>query len=658
MEPLETLRSGIEGVNGEEDQVEVQTNIISDSGTRISCKEKINTLNSDKLQVPLTVTPDSSLPTSCAFGEASTEVGHTISKATSSVLAGPALPQPQLQGAWTKPLLITGATESSTLFSDSPAAENSEWPALSTRDIGRKKNQSSVDRTKAVQQTKRVDSSSTQRVKLPTDKTRFPWAARMNPQTRNLHRVTVPEYMEDGTPKVTIPDHVLLHGLQNHREYVIGQFYRCLVPSGGLVYAVLNRIWGRKCEIFVRKISEFSYIFHIPDESTRKFVLQRSLWHVDDCLMFVAPWTSSETLTLPEISSIPIWVTLKNIPSTLYSILGIEWIASGVGEPMLSYKPWLDPTMIGEAKIMVEVELDKPFPQKVAAWDKQGNFSLVDVEYSWLPTSCEICGQIGHKSRRCLSISGLKAATPATKRKDSVVAHVFASADASPPEMNIQKVIEVSSETSQEAAVAKRDATLSDIPIPSQIKEAMSMATVQASNSQQYISHAPVSDKPATPKEDTSCICDEVIDKINSTDVDDLVSLATVSVLENLYESPTVICVNETIESSPTESAPTKQHIESSITQTSTEVSKESIRMQEIDLGSNQFASLTSLEGEEEYQLDLDESSGPIDILTPLGKRLLRERPVKPSAKSMEWQLQSSSRGRGNRGRGNRGKLR
>ncbi|CAN7116947.1 unnamed protein product [Brassica rapa subsp. narinosa] len=306
MEPLETLRSGIEGVNGEEDQVEVQTNIISDSGTRISCKEKINTLNSDKLQIPLTVTPDSSLPTSCAFGEASTEVGHTISKATSSVIAGPALPQPQLQGAWTKPLLITGATESSTLFSDSPAAENSEWPALSTRDI----------------------------------------------------------------------------------------------------------------------------------------------------------------------------------------------------------------------------------------------------------------------------------------------------------------------ETSQEAAVAKRDATLSDIPVPSQIKAAMSMAMVQASNSQQYISHAPVSDKPATPKEDTSCICDEVIDKINSTDVDDLVSLATVSVLENLYESPTVICVNETIESSPTESAPTKQHIESSITQTSTET------------------------------------------LTPLGKRLLRERPVKPSEKSMEWQLQSSSRGRGNKGRGNRGKLR
>ncbi|KAL0806454.1 hypothetical protein Bca101_098946 [Brassica carinata] len=176
--------------------------------------------------------------------------------------------------------------------------------------------------------------------------------------------------------------------------------------------------------------------------------------------------------------------------------------------------------------------------------------------------------------------------------------------------------------------------------------------------SKQYILHAPATAKPATPKEDTSRTCDEMIDKVNSTDVDDIVSLATISELENMYESPSVICINKTIESPPTESAPTKQQTETSVTQTSTEVCKESSRIQEIDLGSNQFASLTSLEGEEEFQLDLDESSGPIDLLTPSGKRLLRERPVKPSAKGMEWQSQSMSRGRGNRGRGNRGKLR
>ncbi|KAF8117964.1 hypothetical protein N665_0007s0013 [Sinapis alba] len=447
---------------------------------------------------------------------------------------------------------------SSSMPHNNASTEITEWPALSTKDIGRKKDQVVVDRSKTLKQTKRVDDSLTQRIKLPTDKVRFPWAARMNPQTRNLHRVIVPEYMEGGTPK-----------------------------------------------------------------STRKFVLQRGLWHVDDCIMFVAPWTSSESLTLPKITSIQVWVKLKNIPSTLYSILGIEWIDSGLGEPMLSYKPWLDPTMLGEAKIMVEVELDKPFPQKVAAWDKQGDFSLVDVEYSWIPTSCERCGQLGHKSKRCLSISD---------------------------------DLKVPAETSQNANAAKRDELTSDNSVPTQDHPRMPITMVQSSNSQQHISHAPAAEITATNcNEDITphhCLeegkVSSVVDKVNSTKVDELVSLATISVLENMYESPTIICINETTEASPTESAPTKQKHESLVNQTSTV----------IDLGSNKFASRISFEGEEKYQMDVDECSDPIDVLTTQGKRLLRERPVKPSAKAMECQMQSTSRGRGNRGWGNRGRLR
>lgn len=254
-------------------------------------------------------------------------------------------------GAWAKPLAWVGKSIAQL---DVPL-ESVNWPALSSKSVG-----------KMVYSSENAGNSSSNAIPpttkaIPTDKKRFPWTARLNPKSRNLHRVTIPEYMEDGTPKVTIPNHVLLNGLQNQKEYVVGQFTRCLVPSGGLVYAVLNKIWGRKCYIFVKKISDSSYIFHIPDENTRKWVLERGLWHVDDCLMFVAPWNSSESLSLPEITSIPLWVTLKNIPAQLYYIFALEWIASGLGEPMFSHKPWLDPTMLGEAKVLVELELDKPF---------------------------------------------------------------------------------------------------------------------------------------------------------------------------------------------------------------------------------------------------------------------------------------------------------
>ncbi|XP_010514364.1 PREDICTED: uncharacterized protein LOC104790333 isoform X2 [Camelina sativa] len=234
------------------------------------------------------------------------------------------------------------------------------------------------------------------------DNLRFPWAAKMDPAARNLYRATSPEYMEDGTPKVTIPSHVLLQGIENQKEYVLGQFYRCSPPPNGLIHAVLNRIWGRKCKIFMRKLDGSRFLFHIPDASTRAWVFQRGIWHVDDCLMFVAPLSDAETFDLLEISTILVWVTLKNIPHRLYSIPGISHIVSGLGAPMATYKPRLDPSLMGEAKILVEVELSKAFPPRIAAADKRGNISMVNVEYAWIPAVCGDCGQLGHKASHCL----------------------------------------------------------------------------------------------------------------------------------------------------------------------------------------------------------------------------------------------------------------
>ncbi|CAN8287854.1 unnamed protein product [Cochlearia groenlandica] len=69
---------------------------------------------------------------------------------------------------------------------------------------------------------------------------------------------------------------------------------------------------------------------------------------------------------------------------------------------MLTHKPRLDPTSMGESKILVEVELDKPFPRVIALDDKKGNIFLVEVEYTWIPYTCGRCGHLEHKEKRCL----------------------------------------------------------------------------------------------------------------------------------------------------------------------------------------------------------------------------------------------------------------
>ncbi|KAG2297223.1 hypothetical protein Bca52824_043892 [Brassica carinata] len=517
-------------------------------------------------------------------------------------------------GAWAKPLACVG--KSFVQFDAPPEPVN--WPPLSAKSVGKKVFGNEI-----------AGNSSSNAIPpptkaIPTDKKRFPWTARLNPKSRNLHRVTIPEYMEDSTPKVTIPNHVLLNGLQNQKEYVVGQFTRCLVPSGGLVHAVLNKIWGRKCSIFVKKISDSSYIFHIPDENTRKWVLERGLWHVDDCLMFVAAWNSKESLSLPQITSIPLWVTLKNIPAQLYSIFALEWIASGLVEPMLSHKPWLDPTMLGEAKVLVEIELDKPFPQKVAAWDKQGNYSMIDVEYTWLPSKCEKCGHLGHKAKRCLSTS--QQTTPA---KDHVLVVVDVSASPTSVGASSPKVNAISHPSMDQVKAA-------DEPSSCQVDSFVKSAAVEIDFS------------PVVSGFNTTIV--------SSSPTIDMSSLASITLLENMCTSPSIICINDTIET-PTQE-PAQHH---SATTTSPEIytsTSNGACLDEPDLGSNKFASLLNVEEDEEDILEFDNDSEPMDYMSPFGKRILRERPVKPTTKAKEMHSQSTSRGRGSRGRsrGNRGR--
>ncbi|KAG2310487.1 hypothetical protein Bca52824_022044 [Brassica carinata] len=58
-----------------------------------------------------------------------------------------------------------------------------------------------------------------------------------------------------------------------------------------------------------------------------------------------------------------------------------------------------------------------------------------------------------------------------------------------------------------------------------------------------------------------------------------------------------------------------------------------------------------SFEEEEDF-IDSDKEMGPMDLMTPVGKRVLQERPVKPSTKTKEMHWQPASHGRGNQGRG------
>lgn len=147
----------------------------------------------------------------------------------------------------------------------------------------------------------------------------------------------------------------------------------------------MNRLCGKSCRIGCRKLSESSYIFHIPYGTNRPWVTQRAFYHVDDCLLIVSPWKPVNSFKVPKVSTILVWVNFTNILNSCYSRLCLSHVAFGLEEPMQMHKPRLDPTFLGEAKLMVEVELDKPLPKNIAFNEKEGNIFWVDVGYTWVP---------------------------------------------------------------------------------------------------------------------------------------------------------------------------------------------------------------------------------------------------------------------------------
>ncbi|CAN7064741.1 unnamed protein product [Brassica rapa subsp. trilocularis] len=211
-------------------------------------------------------------------------------------------------GAWEKPLLFkppaTPPQPSTSRDYDSAIVGNqlaALWPSLNDEILNKKPKSSHQTRTLQLP----VEKLPSPELKAD-GKVRFPWAARLSPQSRNLYRAATPTYRLDGTPQISIPSKVLKLGPENKDEYIIGKFHRCTLPPGGLVHAVANRIWGRSCKISCKKIGESTYMFHIPHEPTRHWVIQRGIWHIDDCLLFVLPWTPEDSFKMTEISTLPL----------------------------------------------------------------------------------------------------------------------------------------------------------------------------------------------------------------------------------------------------------------------------------------------------------------------------------------------------------------
>ncbi|CAA7043735.1 unnamed protein product [Microthlaspi erraticum] len=229
----------------------------------------------------------------------------------------------------------------------------------------------------------------------------FNWAKNLS-STSKIPESAVPVTISDsGRPRVKVSNEVFQRGAKLHSDYVVGIFYG-KPPSYGKIWGVLNYLWGKDKRVAIHNLTKNAFLFHIPSPSLRRKILQHELWRVGDSPFLVTEWRSKFSFNPPSLDRAPVWASIKGIPFDLITPEGLGIVCRSLGRAV-DHKPF---TSINSAEVKVVVDLTKPLPPEVELERDDGKILVLQVTYPWLPPSCSLCGEIGHKDTLCPRVYG------------------------------------------------------------------------------------------------------------------------------------------------------------------------------------------------------------------------------------------------------------
>lgn len=80
----------------------------------------------------------------------------------------------------------------------------------------------------------------------------------------------------------------------------------------------------------------------------------------------------------PDLSAIPLWVDLKNVPGYLYSKKGLNFLSRTVGKFVKLHPTTERSLRLDVARVLVEVDLEKPLPRKIFFKGIEGHDILLE----------------------------------------------------------------------------------------------------------------------------------------------------------------------------------------------------------------------------------------------------------------------------------------
>ncbi|XP_074300450.1 uncharacterized protein LOC141631715 [Silene latifolia] len=186
-------------------------------------------------------------------------------------------------------------------------------------------------------------------------------------------------------------------------------------PPWEVLEGFLRRVW---IDYKISKVSFLPnglFVVRFDTLEHQKLVLPRGMVLFDGKPVILRHWDPVVKISKVAVKVVPIWIKLVGLDLKFWGAKCLEKLAALVGKYVRIDNLTVYRTNLGFARVMVEVEIDQTFPDKIRFLDELGNEVTVLIEYDWLPITCGQCKGMGHIEKVCMR--GLRRPPPAQPKK-------------------------------------------------------------------------------------------------------------------------------------------------------------------------------------------------------------------------------------------------
>ncbi|GJS84291.1 retrovirus-related pol polyprotein from transposon TNT 1-94 [Tanacetum coccineum] len=182
-------------------------------------------------------------------------------------------------------------------------------------------------------------------------------------------------------------------------------------PSFPVVQHYVSNTWRKFGFEKITRNDDGVYLFKFASKSGMDQVLEKGPWLIRKSPIILNKWTASVSLKKGEVTKVPVWVKLYNVPVLAYSEDGLSLIATQIGKPIMldaftssmCVESW---GRISFARALIEISAHSVLKKEVtmAIPDEEGDGhtkEVIRVVYEWKPPHCVDCQSFGHDTNLC-----------------------------------------------------------------------------------------------------------------------------------------------------------------------------------------------------------------------------------------------------------------